>query len=29
VNRNADGLYDMADILTAFENAIAAYQAIP
>jgi glucose-1-phosphatase len=29
VNRNADGLYEMADILTAFENAIAAYQAIP
>lgn len=27
--RNADGLYAMEDVLAAFENAIAAYQAIP
>lgn len=29
VEKNADGLYKMADVLAAFENAIAAYQAIP
>ena len=29
VEKNADGLYDMADVMGAFERAIAAYQALP
>ena len=29
VDKNADGLYKMSDVLGAFEKAIAAYQAIP
>lgn len=29
LEKNADGLYPMSDVLAAFENAIAAYQAIP
>lgn len=29
MQRNADGLYDMADVAARFEQAIAAYQAIP
>lgn len=29
VEKNSDGLYKMADMLGAFENALAAYQAIP
>lgn len=29
IEKNADGLYKMADVFGAFENALAAYQAIP
>jgi len=29
LEKNADGLYPMSDVLAAFEKAIAVYQAIP
>ncbi len=29
LKRNADGLYDMADLADRFEQALAAYEAIP